>query len=105
MTDTTNNNQVEASNSIQAKLHRLRKVIPDGVPEELEAMDATGLKNRIVQCELNIHETEQAKEADTELAVLQERIKDMKAPYTDAKKVQTAIAQYASIQLILMGQG
>lgn len=81
-------------NALKEKLFKLRKIIPHGMVEDFEAMDEDGLHSRIVQSGVNIHETEKAEDADEDLKSLKEKVKEAKGPYTDAKKVQKAIASY-----------
>lgn len=98
-TDGTDEASCGASNALQAKMHKLRKVIPTSLIEELDAMGTDDLRIRISKSELNIYETERAREADEELAQLREKVKIMQGPYTDAKKAQTAIIKYCSCLL------
>lgn len=86
-------------NALQKKMFKLRKKIPPDVVEDLENMDAEALKKRIVQCEMNILETQNALEADDGLAALKEQVKEASGPYRDAKNSQRSIATYCAILL------
>lgn len=83
-------------NALEEVMFKLRKKLGEGLIEELEALDEGGLRSRIVSCEMNMHETEQAKSADDNLRDLEEQTKNAKAPYTDAIKHQKQIARYCA---------
>lgn len=106
MTAEQNQAEIDAqtANAIEGKLFKLRKKIPSGMPEEFEALDEEGLRKRIVDSEANIHDAEQAMADDHDLQNLKDKTKEAKAPYTDAKKTQAAIAQYCTLLLRKAGK-
>ena len=73
------------------------------MPEFKDTADAAGvedLKQRIiVDCEGNIYTVNKEEEADTKLSAGREMVKEMSAPYRDAKKLQQAKIQYALLCL------
>lgn len=91
------------SNALESKMYKLRKIIKNQA-EELDAMSTDELRTRIVTSEVAIHDVEQAKNRDDELHDLQERLKTVRAPYSDAKKYQSALAQYAACLLEKAGK-
>jgi hypothetical protein len=93
-----------AQNALEERMFKLRKRIPEGIPEELEALDSEDLKKRIAQCESNILESEKAREADTNLADMKAQAREASAPYREVKKVQRAIAEYAACLLDRSGK-
>lgn len=85
--------------ALENRMFKLRKKIPEDLVEEIDAMDEGDLRQRISESECNILEGEKKKAGDTELNSLKEKVKEMMAPYNDAKKLQRAIAEYAACQL------
>ena len=85
--------------SRQRKLHSLRKKMPDGLPEELESMDAEGLKDRVIRCQANIMEVQKELKDNHRLNALKEEIKEIRGPFSDAIKAQRSICEYAMMQL------
>lgn len=74
----------------------------EGMPEFKELADAAdipGLKKIIVDCEGNIYTVNKEEEADIKLSGAREVVKDISAPYRDAKKCQQAKIQYALLCL------
>ena len=85
--------------ALATKMAKLKKKIPDTLVDELEAMSVDDLKARIVRCEVNLHETEQAKTKDAELELAKAKVRELQEPYTDAKKLQSAIIAYCTCLL------
>lgn len=85
--------------ALEGRMNKLRKKIPPDLIEDIEAMDEDQLRKRISESECNILESEKAKAADTELAALKAKVKEMSGPYNDAKKLQRAIAEYSACLL------
>lgn len=76
------------------------------LPEFKDTADAAStedLKKVIVQCEGNIYEIDKDKESNVKLLAAKEVLKEMTAPYADAKKCQMAKIQYALF--LLEGKG
>lgn len=90
--------------ALKEKMFKLRKKLSDELVDELEAMSVDDLHARIVRCEANLHENEQAKDRDQGLKELQTKLKEARAPYQDAKKQQTSIAQYCTCLLDMQGK-
>lgn len=91
------------SNALSVRMHKLRKKIHPDQIEEMEGMDEGTLRRRIAQCECNILESEQAKAADADLKLLKDKVREANAPYTEVKKTQRAIAEYAACLLDAKG--
>jgi hypothetical protein len=89
---------------LRTRMFKLRKKLDPDQVDDLDAMDAEQLRNRIAQCETNILESEKAKAADSELVALRARVKEMNAPYAEIKKIQRALAEYAACLLDERGQ-
>lgn len=87
------------SDPVEAQLYDLRKVLAPGVPEDLEALDRSGLMKVIADCEDNVREQESAMAEDEELAAARQQARDYAAGYRDAIKAQRAKQRYASIML------
>lgn len=81
-------------NQINTKMAKLRKTLTPTMIEDLEAMDEQQLHDRIVQAETNIHEIDKEEEANVQLKVLKEQLKDAAAGFKDGKKFQKAITSY-----------
>jgi hypothetical protein len=85
------------SNDIAVFPEKWAKVIKD-LPEFKDTADAAStddLKKIIVTCEGNIYTVDKEQEADHKLNGAKEIVKELSAPYRDAKKVQQAKIQYA----------
>ena len=89
---------------LQETMHKLRKKIPESTVEELEELDEAGLRSRIAQCEVSIHESEQARLTDKQLAAWKEKVKEANAPYNDVKNAQNSIARYCACRLDELGK-
>lgn len=87
------------ANALQMKMAKLRKKIGQDLALELDAFDESALRGRIVQCEINVYESEKAKEADDDLTGMKLAAKEAGLPYADVKKMQKAIATYCSCLL------
>ena len=87
----------------QVVANKLRKILPSGLPEDIEEMSPEDLKKRIVDSESNLKETEQSRDNDEQLKGARELVKDLSEPYRDAMKVQRATQRYAL--LILESKG
>lgn len=96
--------ELEEAFALETKMNKLRKKLPPELVEELEQMDEADLRKRIVTSECNLHETQKAKEADKELNDLKYKVKEASAPFAEAKKLQTAIIQYATCVLDKQGK-
>lgn len=83
----------------ESELAKLRKVMPDSMPEELEALDRDGLMRRIADSESNIREAESSRDDNEQLGAARELVKELAGPYRDAIKVQRAIQRYALLML------
>lgn len=92
------------SDPLELKMFKLRKKIPADQIEDLEGRDTEGLKRRIVESEMHIHETDQAMKADDDLTSLKAQVKEAQAPYVEAKKAQAMLASYAACLLDKRGE-
>lgn len=73
------------------------KKINEAVPEFLDnviGLDSDKIKEKILECEGNIYETEIALDGDEELVKIREKVKEIAAPYKDAKAVEMAKLKY-----------
>jgi hypothetical protein len=88
--------------SLPKKWDDLIKKMPE-FKDTADAADVDGLKKIIVEAEGNIYTVNKEEEADTKLGAAREMVKEMSAPYRDAKKHQQAKIVYAL--LCLEGKG
>ncbi len=91
---TDNETAREMTAAHQSTLTKLQKVIPEDMCADLEALDDQALLQRIAQSEANLAENEAAQQADEELQALKVTMKEIKAPYREAAKLQRAIQRY-----------
>ena len=79
------------------------KQLPTGWQESADSMSNDELKNTIYDSEANVYVIEKSKEEDIKLQQAKEEIKEMQAPYSEAKKAQQAKIKYALF--LLEGRG
>lgn len=91
--------QAMERNALQTKMFKLRKRMNADLVKELDAMSEEDMRKKIVEAEGVIHESEQAKDADEELADLKEQVKNAIAPYNELKKTQTNIVKYLTCRM------
>lgn len=84
--------------SLPKKWDDLIKKMPE-FKDTADAADVDGLKKIIVECEGNIYTVSKEEDEDTKLSAAREMVKEMSAPYRDAKKHQQAKIQYALLCL------
>lgn len=84
--------------SLPKKWDDLIKKMPE-FKDTADAADVEGLKKIIVECEGNIYTVSKEEDDDTKLSAAREMVKEMSAPYRDAKKHQQAKIQYALLCL------
>ncbi len=84
--------------SLPKKWDDLIKKMPE-FKETADAASVEDLKKIIVECEGNIYTVSKEEEEDTKLSAAREMVKEMSAPYRDAKKHQQAKIQYALLCL------
>ena len=84
--------------SLPKKWDDLIKKMPE-FKDTADAADVEGLKKIIVECEGNIYTVSKEEDEDTKLTAAREMVKEMSAPYRDAKKHQQAKIQYALLCL------
>ena len=72
---------------------KLEKENPEFV-SEVSALSGEELNSRLAQLAKDIETVQDRKEADEDLASAQEGVRQMLAPYTDAKKALRAKSQY-----------
>lgn len=81
---------------------RWLKVIEENDEElvsTLENMTTAELKDRVIQSQVNLLESERKRKNDEALAKARARHDYLRGPYDDAKKLQTAIVQYGLLLL------
>jgi phosphoenolpyruvate carboxylase len=91
---TDNETAREATAAHATVLTKLQKIIPEDMCADLEALDDQALLQRIAQSEANLAENEEAQKADEELQAMKTAMKELKAPYREAAKLQRAIQRY-----------
>lgn len=91
-------------NALLEKMFKLRKKIPADIVEEIEAKSVEDLHVRIVKSEKILHDVEVAREADSDLRCLKDKVKDVQAPYSEAKKLQSSIIRYCTCLLEQKGK-
>ena len=84
--------------SLPKKWDDLIKKMPE-FKDTADAADVEGLKKIIVECEGNLYTVSKEEDDDTKLSAAREMVKEMSAPYRDAKKHQQAKIQYALLCL------
>ena len=84
--------------SLPKKWDDLIKKMPEFKDTD-DAADVDGLKKIIVECEVNLYTVSKEEDDDTKLSAAREMVKEMSAPYRDAKKHQQAKIQYALLCL------
>jgi len=75
-------------------INKVIKKLPEGFTSIVDGAKDQDLKSMMCQCEANIYTIDEAKEGDTKLSSAKEEIKEMNAPYREAKQVQTAKITY-----------
>jgi hypothetical protein len=63
--------------------------------DEIESMGRDDLEARVLESERNLFENERSEKADVKLEKAKTAYDALKRPYAEAKKLQTAIIQYA----------
>lgn len=88
--------------TIDAEARKWIKIVQrldEDLAEEMSVMGTPELKGRVLQSQANLLENRRGREADGKLASAKARYDDLKAPYDDAKKFQTAIVNYGMLLL------
>ena len=67
--------------------------IPDFV-DGINSMDTDEIKKKILECEGNLYDVDNAKTADVELTQTREKAKELAKPYRETKGIETAKLQY-----------
>lgn len=97
--------QEEAStNALLERMFKIRKRLDEDLIDELEALDTSGLRERIVRSEVNQLETERARDADGDLREKKRLLGEAQGPYRDAMKQQKTIANYCACLLDQRGK-
>lgn len=82
-----------------ARKFRKKRTFEDKNPEfvsEVVGMSREDLKSRLANLVQGLRETEAAQKADHDLTLKQNEVKEMKAPYTETKKVTREKMNYVS---------
>lgn len=77
----------------QSKYEKILKSMPE-FKEMADSASTDDLKRMIVRAESNVFEIDKAREADEKLNAAKLLVKDLKAPYDEATKVQTTKTKY-----------
>lgn len=72
---------------------KIQKAYPD-FTQEVDVLSAGDLKNRIVQLQEALGESEDHKEANEDLKSAQAQVQELLGPYRDVKKAVKAKTQY-----------
>ena len=75
-------------------INKVIKKLPDGFTSIVDGAKDQDLKAMLCQCEANIYTIAQAKEDDLKLSKARDEVKELAAPYKDAKNVQQAKINY-----------
>jgi len=67
--------------------------VPDFV-DGINSMDTEEIKKKILECEGNLYEVDNSKDADKELSDAKEKVKQFSKPYRETKGVETAKLKY-----------
>jgi hypothetical protein len=67
--------------------------------DAVEQMGSDDVKARVLTCEDNLYEIENAKEADGKLKDAKENVKKLSIAYTETKKVETAKLKFCLFTL------
>lgn len=81
------------SDKFPEKFYKKIKDIPDFL-DGINSMDTDEIKKKILECEGNIYDTDNAKMADVELTQTKEKAKELAKPYRETKGIETAKLQY-----------
>ena len=103
LTDNVNLQQDESAVR-QQLADKAKKALPAGMADELDSMDGEALKCRILMSERNMSDVNIAERRDIDLEEAKERVKGLKAPYSDARKAQQAIITYSNFRLHQRGE-
>lgn len=87
----------------QERLAKLRAKLPHDW-EDLDAMDAKQLNSKIVECQVNLVETQREMAQDIDLQTAKNTLQQHAAPYRDAKKRLTTMAEYCTLRLETSGK-
>jgi hypothetical protein len=82
---------------------RLEKKLPTGFIESVESMDLEEMKKKIYESEGHMYAIDQQMEQDEKLNGAKLLIKDLSAPYKDAKATEAAKIKYCFF--VLEGRG
>lgn len=75
-------------------IKKILKNLPTGFADEAAGMSDDGLRQAILQSEVNIAEVERTQKQDDKLNGAKEIVKDLSGGYNDAKKAQRAKIAY-----------
>lgn len=75
-------------------INKVIKKLPEGFTSIVDGAKDQDLKSMLCQCEANIYTIDEAKEQDDKLSKAKEEVKELAAPYREAKSVQSAKITY-----------
>ncbi len=75
-------------------INKVIKKLPEGFTSIVDGAKDQDLKSMLCQCEANIYTIDEAKEQDVKLEKAREEVKELAAPYREAKSVQSAKITY-----------
>lgn len=75
-------------------INKVIKKLPEGFTSIVDGAKDQDLKSMLCQCEANIYTIDDAKEQDVKLSKAKEEVKELAAPYREAKSVQSAKITY-----------
>ena len=93
---------MSTENQFPEKWAKVLKQVPE-FKDIADAASADDLKKMVVTCEGNLYTIEKEMSEDVKLNSAKELVKEVAAPYNDAKKVQTAKIKY--VMFLLEGKG
>lgn len=89
---------------ISARIVELQTKLPEDEWIDLDELDAAGLNKKIIECQVNLVENEREKQHDLDLEAAKNKYAALGAPYKDAKKRLTLVAEYCTLRLEQTGK-
>jgi hypothetical protein len=80
-------------------IQKIVKKLPPEFVDAINGMKDEEIKQRILTCEQNLYDVEDAKEADEKLQAIKEEAKAYAAPYRETKNLETAKIKYCLFML------
>lgn len=85
--------------SFPEKYMKKLNTLAQGFTDAVDTADVDEIKKKLLTAEKNVYEIENEKEANLKLSELKEKMKEITAPYRDARAVETAKVKYCVFSL------